>query len=50
MLWEGIALEALSGDRKAQAPLLGKGFSFPVAHYVGVGVEGVEGVLLLVRS
>lgn len=43
MLWEGIALEALSGDRKAQAPLLGKGFSFPVAHYVGVGGGGGGG-------
>lgn len=41
MLWEGIALEALSGDRKAQTP--GKGFSFPVAYYVGMGVEGWRG-------
>lgn len=50
MLWEGIALEALSGERRAQAPSPGEGILISCCIFCGGGGGGGEGLLLLVRS
>lgn len=37
MLWEGIALEALSGERRAQAPSPGEGILISCCIFCGGG-------------
>lgn len=50
MLWQGIALEALSGERRAQAASHGEGILISCCILCRGGGGAVEGVLLLVRS